>query len=647
MSGELSMDQVLINKLNEVLEVNLENELFGVKELTEALGISRAQLHRKINKFTGKSTSQFIREFRLEKAMQMLQRNVATASEIAYRVGFNSPTYFNTSFREYYGYPPGEVKFRNPMVIENDKLSKNLELIDDSQVIKEAPSPKKFLLTKRMVWVNTFFIVLLGVVSYNLYQNYKDTPAEELANKERQGKSIAILPFKNLSNDVDNQYFADGVSGSIQNNLNKISDLTVIPLLSMEKYRNATLTASEIANEVNVQYILEGSVQKYGDSIRIIINLVDTKNNEQLQSYVYDREYKNIFNIQSKIAVEIAKKLHITIDSEKLETIQKPPTENLEAYNLYLKGRFFWHRRTVEDINKSIQYFNQSIELDSTYTLAYAGLADSYCVMPWYIAVKNKDSVYNLAIKYAKKALSLDKNNGQAHATIGSVLCSRDWNWEASEKELMLAIQLNPNYATAHENYSELLEILGRAKEARREIDIAISLNPNSYRMTLNSARLYYKDGLYKKGIIEANKAKELNNKNAEPYRIIMNCYKYMGKDDEAIAEWNEWEKINPNIELNKGQRDAFKKSGMKGFWKYLTKDFVKTGQAYENPLIAGINLAYLGENEKALEWLELAYEQRNPGIIFIKSTHDLKNLRNEPRFLALLKKMNLGNYEQ
>ena len=167
MSGELSMDQVLINKINGVLEVSLENEQFGVKELTQEIGMSRAQLHRKIHTLTGKSTSQFIREFRLKKAMKMLQDNVATASEIAYRVGFKSPTYFNTCFREYYGYPPGEVKFRNPKVIENDDVSENLELIDDSQVIKEAPSPKKYLLTKRMVWVNTFFIVLLSVISYN------------------------------------------------------------------------------------------------------------------------------------------------------------------------------------------------------------------------------------------------------------------------------------------------------------------------------------------------------------------------------------------------------------------------------------------------------------------------------------------------
>jgi TolB-like protein/Tfp pilus assembly protein PilF len=576
--------------------------------------------------------------------MVMLQNNCATASEIAYCVGFSSPTYFNTCFHDYYGYPPGEVKFRNPKVVEVSTATKSKEPDTLPKAIQEKPSVKKHLLRKRMVWVNTFFIVLLSAISYNLYQNYKDSPAEGMAFTDNQDKSIAILPFKNLSADIDNQYFADGVSGSIQNNLNKISDIKVIASSSMEKYRNSTLTALEIAKEVDVIFLLEGSVQKHGDSIRVITNLVNARNNKQLQSFVFDWEYKNIFDIQTKIALDIAKQLDLAIAPEKLETIKDNPTENLEAYNLYLKGRFFWHRRTEEGLQKSIKYFSEALKLDPDYALAYAGLADSYQILANY-GLMPRDEGFNKAKELAQRALSIDTNNAGAHAILGTILCFKDWNWEASEKELKLAIQLNPNYATAHQYYAELLEILGRAKEARKEIDLALSLNPNSWIMTLISTRLYYQDGLYEKAITEAKKAKELNNETL--YGIILNCYTYMGKDDEAWAVWEEQLKVYPdeNIEVTEGCREAFKKSGIKGAWKFTNDRMVNSEDKWAYGIAS--NYAYLGETEKALDWLELAYEQRSPGIIRIKKEHDLKNLRSEPRFLALLEKMNLGDYQE
>ncbi len=649
MNSELSMDQALIEKLTNILETNLDKEYFGVKELAIKVGLSRSQLNRKLQSITGKSTSKYIREFRLEKAMVLLQNNSATVSEIAYRVGFSSPTYFNTCFHDYYGYPPGEVKFRNPKRIENENTSENFELVDTSLVENKTPIVKKQLLRKRMVWVNTFFIVLLSAISYNLYQNYKDSSAEGLGFVDNQDKSIAMLPFKNLSADIENQYFADGVSGAIQNNLNKISDLKVIPSLSMEKYRNSNLTALEIAKEVDVIYLLEGSVQKHGDSIRVITNLVNARNNTQLQSFVFDWEYKNIFDIQNMIAIDIAKQLDLNIDPEKLEAIKGKPTENIEAYNLYSKGRFFWHRRTPEGIKKSIDYFNQAIELDSSYALAYAGLADSYYVMPGYINVKDRDSVLTIAKEYAEKTLSLDKNNAQAHATLGGLLKDKDWNWEASEKELKRAIQLDPNYATAHQYYAELLVILARFKEARREIDLALRLNPNSLIMTNISARLYYQDGLYEKAIIEANKVKEFDKERIGIHMTIMECYTYLGKDDEAMAIWEESMKLDPsrNIELNNAAREAFKKSGMNGFWRFWTDHMINLDNAEDYSFAIACNLTYFGETEEALDWLELTYASGNRQIYRMKRNQDLKNLRKEPRFLALLEKLNLGGYEE
>jgi tetratricopeptide (TPR) repeat protein len=404
----------------------------------------------------------------------------------------------------------------------------------------------------------------------------------------------------------------------------------------------------EIGKELGVNYLVEGSAQTHADSVRIIAQLIDAKTDKHVWSDNFDFELKQVFQVQSNISAKIAKELKTVISPDAINQINKNSTKNFEAYNLYLKGRFFWHRRTEADLKNSIHYFEQAIALDSTYSMAYSGLADSYFVMPWYMKEKDWDTMFRIAKEYTEKALSLDTNNAEAHATLGGLLCFKDWNWEASEKELKLAIKLNPNYATAHQYYAELLEILGRAKEARREIDLALQLNPNSYIMTMISARLYMNEGLFEKAITEAKIAKELNM--FKKRGTIMSCYTYLGKDDEAFKEWEEWQKTNPNpnIELNKGLREAFENSGIKGFWKYYAQYLLKTGiiDADKSPVLIAHNLAYLGETEKALELLELACEQRHLRINRIKYAYDFKNLRNEPRFLAILNKLNLGDYE-
>ena len=648
MNSELSMDQALIGKLTKILEVNLDREHFGVKELAKEAGLSRSQLHRKLISITGKSTCRFIRDYRLDKAMEMLQNEVATASEVAYRVGFSSPTYFNTCFHDFYGYPPGEAKLRNPKVLQDVKESEKLELVDDAKAISETPSVKKHPLRHKLVWVNTFFIVLLSVIIYYLYQNYNDTSNKEILNINNNNKSIGVLPFKNLSTDMGNQYFADGMMENTLNHLSSLEGLEVKSRQSVEKYRDSDKTMVEIGKELGVNYLLEGSLQKEKDSVRIIIQLIDAKNDNHIWADKYDFELKQVFKVQSEISRKIASELKTAISPEGIEQINKKPTKSIEAYNLYLKGRYFWHMRTEEGLQKSIKYFSEALELDPDYALVYAGLADSYQIMANY-RLMPRDEGFNKARELAQKALLIDPNNAEAHAILGTLLHYQDWNWEAAEKELKLAIVCNPNYATAHQYYSELLRYLGRSKEARKEIDIAQSLNPNSTVMQRWSSQLYLDEGLFEKAIIEANKAKEINKNLLPTYWIIINCYSYLGKNEEAMAEWEEMVKLipNPNLEFNEGLRNAFKTGGIMGFWRFYNDSFLNSDHPEKSAYSIASILAYLGETEKALDWLELAYERRSSRIIGIKSNYDFKVLRNEPRFLALLKKMNLGDYEE
>lgn len=452
--------------------------------------------------------------------------------------------------------------------------------------------------------------------------------------------SIAVIPFKNLSGNIENQYFADGMMDDILNHLSSIQTLEVKSRQSTERYRESDKSIPQIARELDANYLLEGSVQKYKDSIRVIVQLIDAKNDTHLWSHRYDSELKNVFTIQSEISKQIANELNAVISPFETEQIEKTPTKNLEAYNLYLKGRFFWHRRHLEDLHKSIHYFKRALELDSTFALAYAGLADSYYVMPFNLNIKEGDSVFTIAKEYAQEALSLDKNNAEVHATLGGILCFRDWNWEASEKEFKLAIKLNPNYATAYQWYAELLDILGRNKEARKQIEMALKLNPNSYVIQATSAMLYIKAGNFEKALIDANSAKEIDKNNGWAYWIIFESYWNQGEDDKAIAEMLEWWNLEPNLEMAKGSREAYDKDGIKGVYKYIIDYDLQNGYADKQPFLMAEKYAFIKEEQIALDWLEKGYEQHQLGPI--KNNLYFKNIKTEPRFIALLEKMGL-----
>lgn len=639
MNSEYSMDQVLIEKLTNILEVNFDKENFGVKKLAKKAGLSRSKLHRKLHSIKGKSTSKFIREYRLEKALSMLQNNVATASEISYRVGFSSPQYFSKCFQDYYGYTPGEAKYRTHSLIEDNKETKKKELIGGFQKRIETIKNRINLISKRMIWVNTLGVVLISVFSYYLYSNYYFS--SETHSTDGNERSIAIIPFNNLSDNIENQYFADGMMDDILHHLSGIKGLVVKSRQSSERYRESDKSIIKIGKELGADYLLVGSVQKQEDRIRIIVQLIEAKQDSHVWAKNYDFELKQVFAVQSEISEQIAHQLNMVISSLESGQIKNTPTENLEAYNLYLKGRFFWHRRTEVDMKKSIIYFEKAVELDSTYALAYAGLADSYFIITWYGWPVNKYS-FNKAKEYALKALSIDNTIPAPHATLGGIATWYEWNWKDAEKEFKKAITLNPNYATAHQYYAELLDILGRNKEAREQIDLAIKLNPNSFMMHSISAMLYTKAGLYDKALIDANRAKEIDKNQGWPYWIIFESYRNLGRNDEAITEMEEWWNLEPNLEMAKASRVAYDKSGINGFYKYIIDYDLEKGYAHKQAYVMAQKYAFIEENEKALEWIERAMINKELGIIQIKNDPYFKDLHNEPRFKAILKQMGL-----
>ena len=297
---------------------NLSNEQFGVSELAEVMNMSRSNLLRKIKKNTQLSASQFIRQVRLEKSMELLLEQTKTVSEISYEVGFGSTSYFIKCFREHYGYPPGEAGER-----------KRIE--EEKETHEEAPeeTPTKNQQTHKWVIIGAFALIIAAFVWF-----FKKESSESVKNE----KSIAVLPFKNESSDSLNLYFVNGLMESTLNNLQKIADLRVISRTSVEKYRNTAVAIPEIAEDLNVSYLVEGSGQRVGDKVKLNIQLIEASTDRPIWVEQYSREVDDVFALQNEIAKKIANAIEAYVTPDELEQIEKKPTENLLAYGLFSKG---------------------------------------------------------------------------------------------------------------------------------------------------------------------------------------------------------------------------------------------------------------------------------------------------------------------
>ncbi len=629
-SARLSLKDAFVQKLAAKIESNLGNDQFGVDSLAQAMGMSRSNLHRKLHKLLGVSTSQFIREYRLKKALEILRNEDVTASEVAYRVGFSSATYFNTSFHRFYGFTPGEAKTR--LKEENDLHCTNtLGGIEEVNVSDGKNSRAKKQNAKKVtLWfAAAIFLVCIAIFFYSkTFEKNNKNPAGLYA------KSVVILPFKNLSTNEENQYFADGIMDETLNRLSGINGLRVISRTTSEKYRNVSKTTPEIAKELDVSHTLEASIQQYGDTIRIIAQLIEATSDRHVWVKDFKREYKDIFNLQSDIAKSIASELKTTLSSAEQEQIEKRYTNNIAAYNLYLKGRYFWNRRTKEDLETSIKYFEQSIEKDSNYALAYAGLADAYYGLTRQAFIP--DSFGTSKTKgLLLKSIALDNDIAQAHATLGMVECWSDWDWDAAEKSFKRSIELNPNYAVGHHYYSDfLLHIRGDYEASRNHASEALLLNPLSYETTFLSAYHLFIESRYKEALIEAEKAFELN-----PHTDVnwLNFYIYvsLNKNNEAYQEMLEIMKTKTTLEAE-GLKPAIHNS--------VLKEFLGGGSIMVKliPLHLPNGTGFWEKKEKALDALEECYSQNSQFIPLINHYIFSEDLKEEARFKAILEKMNL-----
>lgn len=496
----------------------------------------------------------------------------------------------------------------------------------------------KFSLKKLLVpsLVTVALIVIAMIILWRVIPQKAATSARSAKH------SIAVLPFEDLSQAKSYESLCDGISETLINALTNIEGLWVPARTSAFFFKGKTKDVREIGQKLGVENVLDGSVQAAGDNLRVTARISNTQDGRQVWSEIYNRKMADIFAIQDDIAKAIVMVLKIKLLSDKGGPLVENYTENLQAYNLYLQGRYFWKKRTAEDIKKAMDYFNQAVALDPKYTLAYVGLADCYLLLAQYGRSPIKD-VLPKARTAVLKALEIDETLAEAHTSLAMIM-KTDWDWKNAEKEFKRAIELNPNYTTAHQWYNILLKDMGRLDEATIEIKQALELDPLSLIINVNLGVLLYLKREYDKAIQQHLKTLELDQDFAQGRLRLGECYRQKGMLKEAIAEFQKARTLFGNSPYGLGELgNVYALAGK-------TDEAIDVLTNLEELLKQGYSVNYdiayirfgLGDRDKAFEYLERAYEQKEYGMETLKVDPSLDNLRSDPRYKSLIKRMNL-----
>jgi TolB-like protein len=453
--------------------------------------------------------------------------------------------------------------------------------------------------------------------------------------------SVAVLPFANLSGEEANRYFSDGMTEEVIARLARVPDLKVISRTSVMRFRDTDLGPGEIGRELGVAFILEGSVQRDGDRLRIAARLVDTRTARTLWAESYDRAMEDVFAIQSELAERIATSLGLALAGIHPAAAAGPelPTRDLAAYDLYLRGRFFWNQRSPEALARSIELFEGAIARDPDFHMAHAGLADSWVVMPYHTGGAARESL-DRALEAADRALALRPDLGEAHAARAFVLTGR-WQWDASETEFRRALELSPGYATGHEWYAVLLMAQGRTAEGLEAIRRAFALDPLSRIISYVFGLILLVSGEPVEALDRFDRALELDP--AFPLAHLHRSWvlEELGREPEMVEALERWSALfahQPPFAPG-ALRQAFERGGTPGAFEFLA------GLPPAIPASALDRARWslrLGRTDEALSWLERGLEERDVWFILVNVSPAIQSIRHEPRFRDLLGAMNL-----
>jgi eukaryotic-like serine/threonine-protein kinase len=455
--------------------------------------------------------------------------------------------------------------------------------------------------------------------------------------------SIAVLPFVNASGDPNVEYLSDGISESLINSFTPLHNLRVVPRSMTFRYKGKDVDPQKIGKDLNVRSILTGRVVQRGDNLNIQAELVDVRKVSQLWGAQYNRKLADILKVQEEIATEISDKLRLRLTGAEQKLLAKRSTENTEAYQLYLKGRYYLNRRTQEALNKGIQCFNQAIEKDINFALAYAGLADCYTNLASSSYLAPGD-VIPQAKAAAAKALQLDENLAEAHVSLAIVAFNYDWNWQEAEREFKRAITLNPNISAVHQGYGNFLLLMGRFEESLREFNRAQELEPLSVIVNYQIGSNYYCARQYEQAVKQLNAALEMDPNFAMAHWTLGAVYIAKPSLGDPVAEAQRAVALEPGSPRYIGALGmAYAVAGKRSEASKILSDLRELSKRkYIPPTSIANVLAHMGgRKDEAFKEMERSYKDRSWIMCGLKVNPVFDPLRSDPRFDALLRRMN------
>ena len=655
-----------IEKAEAIILENISDEQFGVSELAEAMNMSRSNLLRKIRKDTQLSASLFLRQVRLAKSLELLKQNTLTVSEVSYQVGFASTSYFIKCFREQYGHSPGEVGKKVPA--------------------DEKPADRDAVQGRNKWYFLAAVALVVLVASYFVFRHEKG-----VTDKVEPDKSIAVLPFRNESSDTLNLYFVNGLMESTLNNLQKIGDLRVISRTSVEKYRDTDMGIPEIAEELNVSYLVEGSGQRVGDQVLLNIQLIDASVDRPIWGEQYSRKVDDVFALQNEVARKIADAIQAIVTPAELTRIEKIPTGNLVAYDYYLQALESFHTRTSEGLEKAIPLFEKAIENDGQFSLAYANIAIAYYFLDMYLKQKQyteqinsfadkallydsksaesliakalyyiQTGEYPLAIPHLEKALEYNPNSSAVVQMLADIYARVMPNTakylEYALKGIQLDIAANDSIAKSY-TYLHLGNALiqsGFVEEAATYIQMSLQYSPDNYYAPMLEAYILFA----KDGNIGRTKKLLFNEWRKDTTRldILQEVAKIWYFEEEYDSAFYYYQKFVEARE--RGGLDIYVQEDVKIAWVYKKAgldvraaeffnhyaEYCQTDQSIYKSASTAVMHAYEGNYDQAIEQYRVFSTQDNIQywmVLFTEMDPILKPMKDLPEFKRTMQKIN------
>ncbi|WP_320110400.1 helix-turn-helix domain-containing protein [Draconibacterium orientale] len=611
------MPDLFINKAKQSILDNLENDKFGVSELAAKMGLSRSQFLRKIKSVTGKSANRFIRDIRLEESIALIGEGDLTASEIAYKVGFSSPSYFNKCFHDKYGCTPGDYK---KQAEEEDVLATET---------KATSTPNNRM---KVAGMFLLFVMVTGAFGY------WGANMKRQSGPDSQYASIAVLPLLDLSENKDKAYLSMGLTDAITLELSRFNGLRVISRGSAMLFQDSVKLYSEIAEKLGVDLLLEGSVIYGADSLRVIVQLIEPFPEERhLWANKYDSHTADIRCLSENISSRIADEINLAVRPEAVEL--HPVIVNPKAHELYLRGKQLWQQQNPEAVNKAIDYLKESIEIDSEFAPAYCSLAEAYMAKNKMFPGNNEEKLQNRiesqkAINTAlDKAIELDGSLAEAYITKGLIMRKVDWDWKGMKTMAEKGLKLNPNNKNGYMLLSDYYLIKGNYKKSVQQALIAGEIDPLNARIGCLVAERYMYAGDYKSSIEQFRKVLELYPRYSFAWDGIGFAYYLNGDKEMAKKSWIELHKIMGNNEM----AAYFEANDFANSIDFILTKFTAGDKLYcSNPPIIAMAHLLVDRKQGALDYLDIAYEYRNEDLPVLMLHPVFEAVKNNERYVTL-----------